>query len=188
MTIEASVHRPTPTQVVVRRLATLSSMVGAAMLVACATGRELQVKRYHYSDIWMPVSLARGVVRTPAFAVKPEGYFIMVQAWKTPSAPPFHELVCMMAMASGPWETQYCKGEPMLKADWKVWDSSVLVAQGTSSERAHDRYENHAVYKFIGQFLGAAGKQYEVEVNFLRDGTPLNVTDPHLIVVRQAYH
>jgi hypothetical protein len=157
------------------------------MLVACATGRELQVKRYHYSDIWMPVSLARGVVRIPPFAVKPEGYFIMVEAWKTPSAPPFHELVCMMAIA-GTGTPANCEREPLLKAEWKVWDSSVLVAQGTSSEEAHGAFGNHAVYKFIGQFLGAAGKQYEVEVNFLRDGTPLNVTDPHLIVVRQAYH
>ena len=75
-----------------RSLSILCSTAGATFLVACATGGELQIERYHYSDSWMPISLAPGVVRTPPFAIKAEGYFIMVQAWKTPSAPPFHEL------------------------------------------------------------------------------------------------
>jgi hypothetical protein len=41
---------------------------------------------------------------------------------------------------------------------------------------------NETVERFIGQFRVKPGGKYRLEVNFTRDGTPLAVTDPHLVV------
>jgi acyl-homoserine lactone acylase PvdQ len=42
------------------------------------------------------------------------------------------------------------------------------------------------MFKFLGSFPGEAGKKFVVKAKFTRDGTPLNVANPHLIVTRQG--
>jgi hypothetical protein len=36
--------------------------------------------------------------------------------------------------------------------------------------------------------MGESGKKYVVEVKFTKDGTPLNVANPHLIVILVRKH
>jgi hypothetical protein len=40
--------------------------------------------------------------------------------------------------------------------------------------------------KFLGSFPTLPGKKYVVEVKFAKDGTPLNLADPHLIVIQEG--
>jgi len=141
--------------------------------------------KYRYSDIDMPVSLAEGTVRTPEFAVKHEAYFIMLKAEKRL---PFHEMQCMMALASGPLEKEGCNKEPLLHANWTVMDGDRIVAQGVSSSEGDDEYTDKYLFKFLGKFIGEANKRYIVEVKFTKDGTPLNVANPHLIVITVRNH
>jgi hypothetical protein len=47
-------------------------------------------------------------------------------------------------------------------------------------------YTKDYIFKFLGNFPAIAGKKYVVEVKFTKDGTPLNVANPHLIVIKQG--
>ena len=46
------------------------------------------------------------------------------------------------------------------------------------------KFGNKHIYKLLGSFSGEAGKKYTVEVKITKDGTPLNVANPHLIVIQ----
>ena len=134
----------------------------------------------------MPVSLAVGTVRTPEFAVKREAYFIMIQAEK--GRLPFVDMKCMMGLTAGPLETSECNKEPVLKSDWTVLDGEHIVAQGSNRIEADAEYTNEYMFKFLGKFMGKSDKKYVVEVKFDKDGTALNVTNPHLIVISVRSH
>jgi len=144
-----------------------------------------KVHKYRYSEIDMPVSLAVGTVRTPEFAVKHEAYFIMIQAEKRL---PYVDMKCMMGLTAGPTEGSECKKEPVLKADWTVLDGEHVVAQGSNRTEADAEYTNEYMFKFLGKFMGESDKKYVVEVKFTKDGTSLNVTNPHLIVILVRKH
>ena len=163
----------------------ISGMLGVVLLVQGASAGSHKERKYRYSDIDMPVSLAVGTVRTPEFAVRDEAYFIMLQAEKRL---PFKDMQCMMGMTSGPLEFKDCTKEQLVQADWTVFDDGHIVAQGSSSSRADDMYTDKHLFKFLGKFVGVSGKKYVVEVKFTKDGTPLNAANPHLIVILVRYH
>ena len=144
-----------------------------------------KVHKYRNSEIDMPVSLALGTVRTPEFAVRHEAYFIMIQAEKRL---PYVDMKCMMGLTAGPLEGSECNKEPILKANWTVLDGEHIVAQGSNRTEAGAEYTKEYMFKFLGMFMGESGKKYVVEVKFTKDGTPLNVTNPHLIVILVRKH
>jgi hypothetical protein len=89
----------------------------------------------------------------------------------------------MMGVASGPLELKDCSNnDPLLRADWTVWDGEHIVDQGSSPNSGDAKFEAKHIYKFLGKFGGEAGKKYVVKVEFTKDGTPLNVANPHLII------
>src|SRR5580692_8853309 len=131
----------------------------------------------------MPVSLAEGAVRTPEFPVKREVYEITIQVERTlPAA----ELNCMIGVKRS-WQPDHCgmfQYETLLEADWTVWDGDHAVAHGS----VHGMDDNvtstkNLLSKEIGTFVGEKDKKFVLEVKFTKDGTPLNVTNPHLIVM-----
>ena len=136
--------------------------------------------KYRYSDIDMPISLAPGTVQTPEFSVKGEAYFIMIQAEKRL---PFRDMVCMMGLTQGPLDAKWCNEQPLLQTNWTVWDGDRLVAQGSNRTEADGEFTNDRLFKFLGKFNGEPGKKYIVQVKFTRDATPLDVANPHLIVI-----
>lgn len=137
---------------------------------------------YRHSDVDMPISLAVGTERTPEFSVDWKWYDIMVQV-EEPL--PFLQMQCMMGVTTGPLDTKKCSSDdPLLRADWTVWDGDHVVDKGTIPNRCACKFEDKYIYKFLGSFSGEAGKKYVVEVKFTKDGTPLNVANPHLIVIR----
>ncbi|HUY81588.1 MAG TPA: hypothetical protein VMU92_07685 [Acidobacteriaceae bacterium] len=153
------------------------------LLVPVASAGRHKDHPYRYSVLDMPVSLAVGTVRTPAFPVASQWYWIMIQVEKPL---PFDQMVCMMEGASGIDPKDCSKNDPLLQADWTVWDGDHIVDHGSSTTCSGDMFTNKFIFKTIGSFAGEAGKKYVLEVKFTKDGTPLNVANPHLIVIRQG--
>ncbi|MEI9979482.1 MAG: hypothetical protein WDN23_10865 [Edaphobacter sp.] len=138
---------------------------------------------YRYSIVDVPVSLAKGTVRTPEFSPrKTSWHWIMVQAEKPL---PFEQMMCMMGVTSGPLESKNCTSEdPLLRADWTVWSEGQIVSSGLSTTKADAAFTKESIFKFLGKFPAEVGKKYVLEVKFTKDGTPLNIANPHLIVIK----
>jgi hypothetical protein len=166
-------------------IAVMRGALSLLILVPNLSARSSKDHKYRYSEIDMPVSLAVGTVRTPEFPVIHEAYFIMVQAEKRL---PFVDMECMMGLMSGPLDKSKCDKEPLLQTNWIVWDGEHIVAQGLNRTEADAEFTNKHLFKFLGKFMGESGRKYVVEVKFTKDGTPLNVANPHLIVILVRNH
>src|SRR5579864_457139 len=137
---------------------------------------------YRRSEVDMPISLIRGTVQTPEFSVTSEWYDIIIQVEKPL---PFVQMQCMMGVTSGPLDSKDCSSnDPLLQADWTVWDGERLARNGSIPDRCACAFEDKHIYKSLGSFAGEAGKKYIAQVRFTKDGTPLNVAKPHLIVIQ----
>jgi hypothetical protein len=137
------------------------------------------------SDVYMPVSLAVGSVRTPEFAAIAQWYDIIIQVEKPL---PFVQMQCMMGVGSNLHDPKDCSNnDPLLRADWTVWDGAHMVDHGSIPGRCACAFEAKHIFKLLGSFGAEAGKKYVVEVKFTKDGTPLNVANPHLIVIQHRY-
>lgn len=100
---------------------------------------------------------------------------------------PFQQMKCMMGITTGPIDLEKCSSDdPMLRADWTVWAGDHIVDKGAIPSGCACIFENKHIYKFLGHFAGESGQKYVVEVKFTRDGTPLNIANPHLIIVPQG--
>ena len=168
-----------------RLIGIIGLMLGVFIFVPSILSGDGKVQRYRHSEIDMPVSLAVGVVRTPEFTVIHEAYFIMLQVEKLL---PIFDIRCMMGLKAGTADSKDCKKEQLLEADWTVLDGDHIVARGSSVGWGGAKSTDRHLFKFLGDFMGEADKKYVVEVKFTKDGTPLNVTNPHLIVIRVKYH
>lgn len=137
-----------------------------------------------YSAVYMPVSLAAGRVRTPEFPVKKEWYDIMVEVEKPL---PFMQMMCMMGVTSGPLDLKNCTSDdPLLRADWTVWDNGHMVKWGSIPNGCGCIFADKHIYKQLGSFPAEAGKKYVVQVHFTNDAAPLNVANPRLIVIKHS--
>jgi hypothetical protein len=186
-----------------RTWAALFAWTLAVPLVGCAT---VDYEAHPYaagrSDVDIPISLALGTVRTPEFAVVAEYYTIMIQIEKPL---PFDRLQCMLGVTDGTALDLRLNGcgqdEPILRADWTVWDESRVVAKGSSTSAGLAMWSKDHIYKFLEipqcsvaaprpacGFKGVVDRKYVLEVRFTADGSALNVANPHLIVVRHRYH
>jgi len=136
-----------------------------------------------YSSVYMPISLAAGRVRTPEFPAekRSQWYDIMLQFEKPL---PFHRMECMMGTTSSPLEKKDCeKDDPILRADWTVWEDGRIVQWGSIPDHCGCIFTSKNIFKQVGRFPLEAGKKYVVQVHFTRDGSLLNVANPHLIVI-----
>jgi hypothetical protein len=170
-------------------LRNLIGIIGAALftflLSPSASASRKKDHPYRYSDVDISVSLGVGTVRTPEFAVIPEAYDILLQVEK---GPPFFDLRCMVGLTNGTLDFKDCAKEPLMQADWTVSDGAQVVSRGSSSGFGGGMYTNKQLFKFLGSCAGKAGKKYVLEVKFIKDGTPLNVASPYLIVIQRRYH
>jgi hypothetical protein len=156
---------------------------GVVLFAPFAAAGSRAVHPYRYSVIDVPVSLAAGAVRTPEFSPrKTSWHWIMVQVEKPL---PFLQMECMMGVTSSPLDSKNCTSEdPLLRADWTVWSEGQIVSSGSSTTKADARFTKDNIFKFLGKFPADVGKKYILEVKFTKDGTPLNVANPHLIVTK----
>lgn len=128
----------------------------------------------------MPVSLVVGTVRTPEFTVKRQPYLIMIRAEKRL---PFDDLNCMLGLHLASPDPN-CNREPLLQADWAVWDEGQVVDHGSVHRRdGRGGWADASIDRYLGHFVGERNKRYVLEVKFTTDGSALNATNPHLIVM-----
>lgn len=166
----------------------LSALIGGTLCALClvpsASPGSRKEHPYRYSVVDMPVSLTVGTVRTPEFSPVTHWYWIMLQAEKPL---PFEKMRCMMGVTTNLLDSKDCNiDDPLLRADWAVWNEGHLVSSGSSTTKADAKYTNKYIFKFFGNFPAEAGKKYVVEVKFIKDGTQLNVAKPHLIVIKEG--
>lgn len=136
-----------------------------------------------YAAVYMPVSLAAGRVRTPEFLVekRSQWYDLVLQVEKPL---PFRRMVCMVGATSGLFDKKDCeRDDPIVQADWTVWENGRLVEWGSMRDCCGSSFTKENIYKRIGSFPLEAGKNYVVQVHFTKDGSALNVANPHLIVI-----
>ncbi len=152
----------------------ISGMMGAGLLGSKAWAGSCWDCRKPAVD--MPVSLAVGTVRTPEFEVKRQSYLIMIRAKKSL---PFAVMNCMM----GAPFSHDCDRKPLLQAEWKVLDDTEVVARGHIHQKGAGASSDEFLDRYLGHFVGGPNKKYVLEVKFITDGSALNVTDPHLIVM-----
>lgn len=169
-----------------RQIALIGATLTALFLMSHAAVGRRKAHPYRYSDVDIPVSLEVGNVRTPEFLAAGQWYDIMIQVEKPL---PFHQMQCMMGVTSGPLESQDCsRSDPLLQADWAVWDGEHIADHGSIPDRCACEFTDKYIFKFLGSFFGDRGKKYVVEVKFTKDGSPLNVAKPHLIVIQHRNH
>jgi hypothetical protein len=165
----------------------LAGVLGVLVFTPGASAKHRPEHPYRYSVVDMPVSLAVGTVQTPEFSVSSKGYWIMVQV-EVPlpvQQKQFRQMQCRMGVTSGGLDTKDCSSDdPLLRADWTVWNGEQIVDQGSSTTVADGKIGGHHIFKFLGKFSGETGRKYILEVKFTKDGTPLNVANPHLIVTK----
>lgn len=129
----------------------------------------------------MPVSLAIGTVRTSAFTVKHAVYEISIRVEKRI---PLGELECRMSVKKRPDHCEMYHFERQMEADWIVLDGNRVVARGAlHSVDDNVDYSDKYLSRLLGTFEGESKKSYVLEIKFTKDGTLLNVTNPHLIVM-----
>jgi hypothetical protein len=139
---------------------------------------------YRYSIVDIPVSLALGSLRTPEFSPrKTRWHRILVQIEKPF---PTKQMACMMSVDDdSPMSWKECPlNDRLLRADWTVWEDGRIASNGSSTTHADGIYETDHIFKFLGKFPALSGHKYVLEVKFTKDGTPLNVANPHLIVTK----
>lgn len=163
-----------------------SGAICALFIVSCVSTRSHRVHPYRYSVVDIPVSLAVGTVQTPEFPVSSVGYWILIQV-EVPlpvQHTQFQQIQCRMGVTFGGVDAQDCSSDdPLLRADWSVWDGEHMVDHGTSTTVNDAKFTDY-VFKFLGKFRGESGRKYILKVKFTKDGTPLNVANPHLIVTK----
>ena len=84
-----------------------------------------------YAAVYMPISLAAGRVRTPEFPVMKHSqwYDIVLQVEKPL---PFRRMECMVGATSGGLDKKDCeKDDPIVRADWTVWEDGRIVEWGS---------------------------------------------------------
>lgn len=136
-----------------------------------------------YAVVYMPLSLAIGRVRTSEFTIskRSEWYDIMLQFDKPL---PLQRMRCMTGTPNGPLDERACeKDDPILRADWTVWLDGRIVQWGSIPDGCGCIFQAKDFFKKIGSFPLESGKKYVVQVHFTKDGTALNVANPHLIVI-----
>lgn len=163
-------------------VALIATIFCVLLVVPCVIAKSHTDHPYRYSIVDMPVSLSEGTVQTPEFSVESHGYWILIQV-EEPL--PFNQMRCMMGTVSGPWDSSYCNSDdPILRADWTVLDGEHVVSRGSIPDRCVCKFDNKYIFKFLGSFLGKAGRKYVVKVTYTKNGRPLNVANPHLIITK----
>jgi hypothetical protein len=168
-----------------KRLGAIGGMLGVLFTMPCLSAREHKAHPYRYSVVDMPVSLAMGTVHTPAFAPASNGhwYWILVQFEKPL---PFRDMQCMTGVKIGTNDFKDCVKEQLIDADWTVMSEGHVVSQGSSHGFGAAKFTKDYIFKFLGGFKTQPGRTYVLDVTFTKDGTPLNIAHPHLIVVKQG--
>ena len=158
------------------------AFLGCMFLTCCMVSRAFtwfSIIRRPVIDI--PVSLAKGTIKTKPFGSKSNDYYLILIRTRRGRLP-LDEMDCMMGINWGPFSRYTCYRKPLLQADWRVSDGDKTVAAGEAYDQGGGGSTDRTLERYLGHFTGQAGHKYTLEVQVTADGSPLNVTDPHLVV------
>jgi hypothetical protein len=134
-----------------------------------------------YAAVYMPVSLAGGRVRTPEFTASKSQWYAIALQFEVPLLP--LRMRCMTGATLGPLDANECeKDERVLRADWTVWEDGRIAYWGSIPDEDGGKWGADMTVR-VGNFGAVSGKRYVVQVHFTTDGSPLNIANPHLIVI-----
>lgn len=123
-----------------KRRGVISWVIGALFLVPGASAGSHKDYLSKRSDADIPVPLAAGTVRSPEFPSNAEWYDILVVVGKPF---PMQQMRCMMGVTLGPLDSKNCtSNDPLLRAEWKVWEGKHVVDQGSIPNRCACIFEN----------------------------------------------
>jgi hypothetical protein len=89
----------------------------------------------------------------------------------------------MTGATLGPLDAKDCEeNERVLRADWTVWEDGHIVGWGSIPDEDGGAWSKN-IFIQMGSFGSEAGKKYVVQVHFTKDGTALNIANPHLIII-----
>jgi hypothetical protein len=130
----------------------------------------------------IPVTLEKGMIRSPEFTVKHKQYIVALQV---DNALPLGQTKCMLGVHFA-WEHGNCEmvGFPLaVEAEWTLFADGQPVAHGTvrGKDTAWETSKSHTS-RWIANFMGEKGKKYVLEVTFTKDGTALRGSNPRLVV------
>ncbi len=130
----------------------------------------------------IPVTLEKGMIRSPEFTVKHKQYIVALQV---DNALPLGQTKCMLGVHFA-WEHDNCElvGFPLaVEAEWTLFADGQPVAHGTvrGKDTAWETSKSHTS-RWIANFMGEKGKKYVLEITFTKDGTALRVANPRLVV------
>ena len=132
-----------------------------------------------YTALKLPTKLRKGALRTPEFAVTIDGrFFVQIAGQRTV---PFARLECMLGICN-PCPREDCKPtDPLVVADWKVWEGDSLVASDDGAFKGGG-WSSREIERSIGYFDATAGHSYVLELNVQKDAIELDQANPVLRV------
>ncbi len=132
--------------------------------------------------VYMPVSLAPGLITTPEFRTNLSAqYTIEIEVKKTV---PFETLNCLLGMSLMPG--QRCDRPPVVRASWTLASEGRAVKTGTSDSDDGGGWAQDTVARELGTFWLEKGKLYVLHAEFSEDARALAPTDPHLKIEVQS--
>ena len=127
----------------------------------------------------VPMSLSIGYVRTSTFSINMTRRYVI--AIEVKRRLPLSILNCMLGISVGPAGQNHCVEEPLIQANWVLWNDGRIVDHGYS-DNDRDGGWGDTIERDIGVFNAEEGKRYVLVINVTKDGAPLAAADPHLIV------
>jgi hypothetical protein len=135
--------------------------------------------RYNWEPLSQTVALTPGAIETRSFKTDRSGYYEIALDIDPDSA--LDNAPCLLGIDPSQ-DPDGCKQTPsLIDISWIVTSGAEQVAQGTSSE-VNEVYTANRLGRVIGEFWGQRGSQYSLTLVVKKDGTPLNVAHPTLVV------
>ena len=124
----------------------------------------------------MPVSLARGHVRSPEFKINVEAGFWLFMDVETKPDP--DAVSCLIG-----YRDEYCRKNNIgeLRASWTLSDSGRVVAQGSTEKYTGVRGGMVSKARGLGEFVVPKGDHYVLDVDFPDDNSRFDAGHPALI-------
>ena len=130
----------------------------------------------------MPVSLARGHIRSPEFKINLDaGFWIFVEVETKVDA---EGVSCLTG-----YTYDYCRknGVRELRASWTLSDAGKVVARGSTERDQGSRGGMLSKARGLGSFSVPAGNHFVLDVEFPEDSSHFNGGHPRLAIVPLSY-
>jgi hypothetical protein len=130
----------------------------------------------------MPISLAKGHIRSPEFKINVKSSFWIWVAVKTQVDDA--AVSCWIG-----YESEYCQKNSVheMRANWTLSDSGRILAQGDANRYRGAFYPERYRARGLGSFDAHAGDHYVLDVDITEDFSRFDAFHPRLAIVSSDY-